>query len=182
MHYVPIIQGVTFSVFMAMGAAAQAAMDPSNGTVVYEEVTWAQGQNQYVTPFTIGQNGIYHAELTDFVFPNPIQEIGMAVVGSPFEQTGKLGATEGAGGFDFQATAGDYYLAVYYNVNGQGSNVLPVITEGGDDLGLFGIQISQMSVVPVPAALLFLASGIGFVHFLRRRPAADDGVVNAEAA
>lgn len=182
MHYVPIIQGLTFSVLMAAGIATQAAMDPTNGTVVYEEVTWAQGQNQYVTPFSIGQNGIYHAELTDFVFPNPIQEIGMAVVGSPFEQTGKLGETEGAGGFDFQATAGDYYLAVYYNVNGQGSNVLPVITEGGDDLGLFGIQIAQMSAVPIPAAMLFLVSGIGLVHFVRRRAAADDGVTATEVA
>lgn len=176
MHNNSIIQSMTLSMFMAASMATQAAMDQTYGPVVYEEVTWAQGNNQYVKPFSISQNGSYHAELTDFVFPDPIQEMGMAIIGSPFEQPGKLGEIEGAGGFNFQATAGDYYLAVYYDVNGQSSDVLPLSIEGGDDLGLFGIQISQMSAVPIPAAMLFLASGMGLVHLVRRRAASSDVV------
>lgn len=174
MQNVPIIQSMTLGMLMVVNAAAQAAMDQTYGPVVYEEMTWAQGKNHYVKPFSIGQTGSYHAELTDFAFPDPIQEIGMAIIGSPFEQTGKLGETEGTGGFNFQATAGDYYLAVYYDVSGQSSDVLPLSIEGGDDLGLFGIQISQMSAVPIPAAMLFLASGMGLIHFVRRRTESSD--------
>jgi hypothetical protein len=142
--------------------------------MVYEEVTWAQGHSRYVTPFSIDQSGLYHATLTDFEFPVPLREVSMAVIGSPFEQAGKLGELTGPGSFDFQATAGDYFLAVYYDVDGSGSNLAPLDigpTPVGD-LGLFGIGISsQASTVPVPAAILFLASGLGLVQVFGRRQA-----------
>lgn len=179
-----VMQNMVLGALMAAGTAAYAAPDQSNGSKVYEEVTWAQGHNRYVTPFSIDQSGLYHAALTDFEFPNPLKEVNMAVIGSPFEQAGKLGELTGPGSFDFQATAGDYFLAVYYDVDGSGSNLAPLGLAPLDlapldiestpvgDLGLFGIEItSQASTVPVPAAMLFLASGLGLVQVFGRRRA-----------
>jgi hypothetical protein len=92
--------------------------------------------------------------LTDFEFPEPMAQSGMAVTTA----TELLGSLNAPGSFTFDATPGDYFVSFFGEAGASTS------------YGMYGIEISQ---VPLPAAVWLFGSGlIGLIGISRRKKAA----------
>ena len=143
-----------FSALLFMGAIA-ISYSANAAKVVYEDVGFVKGTEESSTQFSITQAGTYEATLIDFVFPATFDLLSFQLTaGSPSELF-EVNRLENAGKFTFEATAGTYY-----------ANLLSV-AGGAHEIGLYGLQISQLSsVVPLPPAiLLFLSSALVLVLF-----------------
>ena len=136
---------------MAVGVLLFTAGTSWANTVVYEEVELFDTQTVLNDTFTVIDDGTYRAVLTDFEFPEPMAQSGMAVTTA----TELLGSLNAPGSFTFEATPGEYFVSFFGEAGASTS------------YGMYGIEISQ---VPVPAAVWLLGSGlIGLVGVARRR-------------
>ena len=136
---------------LTIGAWLFTAGNSWANTVVYEEVELFDTQTVLNDTFTVIDAGTYIATLTDFEFPEPMDQSGMAVTTA----TELLGSLNAPGSFTFEATPGEYFVSFFGEAGASTS------------YGMYGIEISQ---VPVPAAVWLFGSGlIGFVGVARRR-------------
>jgi hypothetical protein len=136
---------------MAVGVLLFTAGTSWANTVVYEEVELFDTQTVLNDTFTVIDAGTYRATLTDFEFPEPMAQSGMAVTTA----TELLGSLNAPGSFTFDATPGDYFVSFFGEAGASTS------------YGMYGIEISQ---VPLPAAVWLLGSGlIALVGVGRRR-------------
>lgn len=138
--------------------------------VTYENVKFIQGTGSFSDAFTIGAAGTYKATLTDFDFPSLFGQLSLDVV-TATESKGKLTAP---GSFVFDAEPGTYYT------------LLTGVAAGPLDLGAFGVQVEAFSAppVPVPAAIVLLASGLCVLVQMawRRRGESDDDALVTKAS
>ena len=104
---------------------------PATAAIVYEKVDLFQGTTTFSDTFSIIDAGIYRAILTDFEFPEPMAQSGMAVTTS----VDLLGSLNAPGSFTFDATPGEYFVSFFGDAGA---------TTGS---GMYGIEISQ---IPVP--------------------------------
>jgi len=122
-------------------------------TVVYEKVELFDTQTVSNDTFTVIDAGIYSAILTDFEFPEPLAQSGMAVTTA----TELLGSLNAPGSFTFDATPGDYFVSFFGEAGASTS------------YGMYGIEISQ---VPLPAAVWLFGSGLlGLIGIAKRKKA-----------
>jgi hypothetical protein len=139
---------------MTIGALLITAGNSWANTVVYEEVELFDTQTVLNDTFTVIDAGTYRAILTDFEFPEPMSQSGMAVTTA----TELLGSLNAPGSFTFDATPGDYFVSFFGEAGASTS------------YGMYGIEISQ---VPLPAAVWLFGSGLlGMIGIARRKKAA----------
>ena len=126
-------------------------------TVVYDKVELFQTETLFTDMFTITDAGNYKATLTDFEFPVPMIAAGMNVTTA----TESLGSLLAPGSFTFDAVPGEYFVSFF----GFAGAPPP-------SLGQYGIEISQIAAVPVPAAVWLFGSGLlGLIGIARRKKA-----------
>lgn len=136
-------------------------------TVIYEDVGFLSSSKAYQDPnsFTISAAGKYKAKLVDFTFPESFKSLELSLISgtpNPLNEVARLNAP---GELIFDAAPGTYYAAVLGQVG-------PTI-----GLGLYGVQISQWAIdplpTPLPPAIWLLGSAMAsLVAFRRRGPAA----------
>lgn len=164
-----ILNGVLMTAGLLVASQSHAAM------VAYENVGFIKGGEGYSDSFHIDSAGTYQAMLTDFVFPNSFSQLGLDVTTADTSM-GRVDLTSQSNqdSFIFAATPGTYYA----NVFGVAGSPL--------DLGLFGVKIESFTVppVPVPAAIILLASGLCVLvqmAWRRREAAGHDNLVTKES-
>lgn len=123
--------------------------------VVYEDVGFIKDTGYFSDAFQIAAAGTYKATLTDFDFPSLFDELSLIVSTATTTQ----GKSLVPGSFTFDALPGTYYASLFG------------IAGGPLEMGLYGVQIEQMTVaaVPLPAAAVLLASGLGVLGVMARR-------------
>ena len=143
-------------IVMTIGAFLITAGNSWANSVVFEKVELFETQEFFTDSFFVCCGGVesgppYRATLTDFEFPEPMDQSGMAVTTA----TELLGSLNAPGSFTFDATPGEYFVSFFGEAGASTS------------YGMYGIEISQ---VPVPAAVWLFGSGlIGLVGMMRRR-------------
>ena len=136
---------------ITIGALLFTAGNSWANTVVYEEVELFDTQTVLNDTFTVIDAGTYIATLTDFEFPEPMDQSGMAVTTA----TELLGSLNAPGSFTFDATPGEYFVSFFGEAGASTSYVM------------YGIEISQ---VPLPAAVWLFGSGLlGLIGIARRK-------------
>ena len=126
-------------------------------TVVYDKVELFQTETLFTDMFTITDAGNYKAILTDFEFPVPMIADGMNVTTA----TESLGSLLAPGSFTFDAVPGEYFVSFFGFADASAPS-----------LGQYGIEISQIAAVPVPAAVWLFGSGLlGLIGIARRKKA-----------
>jgi len=159
---------------VALMAVGLMAVGPVHAALVaYEKVGFIEGKGYYSDAFQIDTGGSYKATLTDFDFPSLFGQLTIDVI-TATQSKGKLAAP---GSFVFDAQPGTYY-----------ANLLGV-ADGPINLGLFGVQIESMDFspvapIPVPAAIILLASGLCVLWqtaWCRRGEVGCDGLVTKES-
>ena len=138
--------------------------------VAYENVGVIEGAGYYNNAFKIETAGTYKATLTDFNFPSLFGQLSLDVT-TKDTSMGKLTAP---GSFVFDAAPGTYYARLFG------------VAGGPLDLGLLGVQIESFTVppVPIPAAIVLLASGLcvlGQMAWRRREAFGYDTLVTKES-
>lgn len=166
------------SVLMACLPLAQAASEQSS-SVVYEDVGFIStnylssanafvnngpGIQSMVTKVDIDKAGSYKLTLTDFNLNESINNLG-AWFGTATSSYAKLLSP---GTIEFNATPGSYFVGLF-GEHSDSTGLLPLgttdfaLSQGnGLNLGLYGLQISQIapSAVPLPAPFVLLASAL----------------------
>jgi hypothetical protein len=138
-------------IVMTIGLFLIAAGNSWANTVVYEEVELFDTQTVLNDTFTVIDASPYMAILTDFEFPEPMAQSGMAVTTA----TELLGSLNAPGSFTFDATPGEYFVSFFGEAGASTS------------YGMYGIEISQ---VPLPAAVWLFGSGLlGLIGIARRK-------------
>ena len=117
---------------------------------VFDDVSFVEGKDLSVNSLGLLNQGSYLLTLTDFAFPTAFDDLKVALTTSSQIIT-LLSLDEGArqaqSMFELN-TADTYYLSVYGDVG------------NSDYLGLYGVNLSQLSPVPLPASAWLLLSGL----------------------
>lgn len=156
---------------VAVAAVGLLAMGQVHAALVaYEDVGFIKGTGYSSDAFKIDTAGTYKASLTDFVFPSTFGQLALDVTTATTSQ-GKLMAP---GSFVFDATPGTYYASLFG------------VAGGPLELGLFGVKIESFTPppVPVPAAIVLLASGLCVLMQMawrRRRVFGHDSLVTKQS-
>lgn len=158
------------------GAAEQPAEETTQ--TVFEIVELFHHTTYFTESFEIDTPGTYQAILTDFEFPQPLHESALNITTA----TDTLATLLGTGTLLFDATPGIYYVSLFAVAgHGQAGEKMPDMPppwagpgdhphhayHGG--LGQYGLQISQVSAVPLPAAFWLLLSGGAVLGAAARR-------------
>lgn len=158
--------------------------------VVYEKVELFRKKTWFTDSFYIDTAGTYQAILTDFEFPNPLKYSGLNITTA----TDSLGKLFGPGSFTFDAEPGKYYVNFFAMAgNGKGYRMpwerdMDMDDYGyrkhgyyGNKLGQYGIEISMVSAVPVPAALWLFGSGLlGLIGMARTKSVPKTTFLNSQ--
>jgi len=111
------------------------------------------GQDVAIFAFAIADGGWYDLRLFDYEWPSePLADLSLLLSTS----TAAVGALETAGSLLFFAAPGQYFVQVYAAVGTLAS------------AGLYGVTV-QATVVPVPSAILLLASALAAFTLAARR-------------
>jgi hypothetical protein len=141
---------------MTIGALLFTAGNSWASTVVFNKVELFQTETFFTDMFEITDAGSYMATLTDFEFPVAMIDTGMNVTTA----TESLGSLLAPGSFTFDAAPGEYFVSFFGFAD----------TFTSTQLGQYGIEISQVSAVPVPAAVWLFGSGLlGLIGVARRK-------------
>lgn len=154
----PVIGNIKHRVFFAMAFFFTFAIFNQTALaakVVYEDVGFVRGVEESSTQFSISQGGTYEAALIDFKFPVEFELLSFQLTAGSPSPLFEVDRLEGGGSFTFNANPGNYYA----NLIGVGG--------GTYEIGLYGLQISQLSsVVPLPpSVLLFLSCVLAMFLF-----------------
>ena len=162
-----VFSAVIFVGALAISHSANAA------NVVYEDVGFIKGEEESTSQFSILHAGTYEATLIDFIFPATFDVLSFQLTeGSP-SPLFEVNHLEKNGSFTFEANAGTYYANLWG------------VAGGAHEIGLYGLQISQLSsVVPLPPAiLLFLSSALVMMLFgFNGNPAEKEETTSLETA
>ena len=134
------------------------ASEMAAAPVVYENVNMVMGSDGMVVELDGLNAGEYQLTLTDFVFPETFEYLG-AVLTSATSKVETLilnGQEQASVVFDI-AIADSYYLSVYGKAN------------AAVGVGLYGIELKNLSVVPLPLSAALFLSGLGVVGLMRRK-------------
>jgi hypothetical protein len=114
----------------------------------YESVNFFMGTTYESRKFNVLEAGTYQLSIADFVFPNPLAGIGVAITTAQ----NKLSEILGSGDTLVDLSPGTHYLSYFAQA------------QSYHDLGLFGMTLrmhgSGVSEVPVPAAAWLLGTGL----------------------
>lgn len=117
---------------------------------VFDDVSFVEGRDLSVNNLGLLNQGSYLLTLTDFAFPTAFEDLKVALTTSSQVIT-LLSLDEGTRQaqslFELETTD-TYYLSVYGDMG------------NSDYLGLYGVNLSQLSPVPLPASAWLLLSGI----------------------
>ena len=127
---------------------------------IYNLHNLSVGRLETSSNFELSQEGIYEVTLTDFDFPDSFLNIGVSIYSfSDGEQ--RLASIWQEGRFTFEAMAPGTYRM---NLTGE--------LLGSFGMGMYGVSVAQFSAstaVPVPPALLLLASALMFMLAYMKR-------------
>jgi hypothetical protein len=143
---------------LGLGLLAGPALADSIGpSTLVSQSMLVENQQSNVFQFTAPTAGTLSVQLSDVVWPAPLQNLDFSVDSA----TGVLGWVNSAGFLSLNVAQGGTY---YADVSGQAAS--------GLDLGLYSIQINftpQGAVVPLPAAIGLLLGGLLVLAMLRMR-------------
>ena len=123
--------------------------------VIYEDVRFISGVDGvqgHNTQFTIGSTGIYEAEMIDYVFPAEFDTLGLSITEGTTELARNI-STDGGFSFTFEAHPGLHFANVFGDAG------------GALNIGMYGLKISKISNVPLPAALALFFSSLCILIF-----------------
>lgn len=133
----------------------------SIGSLVYEEVAFVDGVKTNVESFSGLDKGTYSLTLTDFEFPEALSSLGASIT-SATDMVGSmlLGEQGSRETLIFEIHQPDTYYLSVFGIAGSTYN-----------LGMYGVELSQVSVsaVPLPAAAYLFFSGLMGLVFVGRR-------------
>ncbi len=111
--------------------------------------TAANAVQTYIGTFIIENTARFQLILSDLAFPQSLSSLGVTLTSA----TQKMGQLFQPGSFEFDASPGTYYLALFGVASATGS--VP-------GLGLYGIQVQQLAIsaVPLPTPLVLLVSAL----------------------
>lgn len=123
------------------------------------------GTDFSVFSFEVAASGFFDLSLLDYAFPTqPLSTLSL-VVSTGTRTLGQLG---GEGVLTFFAAPGEYFIQVF------------AAADTNKDIGLYGIDV-VVNPVPLPSALLLLASGLLAAGFYSRRRETADAPLTAVA-
>ena len=167
-----IAAAVSVAMLLGLASRADAAM------VAYQDTGFVHGsQVSYSSAeFTIADAGTYQATLKDFIFPEPLDKLGLIITTGGTQELGRidLGPNDKVGSFTFHADPGTYD-ASFYGLAG------PAL-----QLGLYGVRVAldtqvggtsgTPAPVPLPPSLVLLGTAVlAFSLAGRRRPGVGAG-------
>jgi hypothetical protein len=130
-------------------------------TVLYDGTGFVVGTQSFVQSFNLSTPGTLTVTLTNVAWPEQLASLNM-LVGTA---NGAMGPEMGAGTSSFHVKAGDVFAQWFGTAQG------PL------DAGVFSMKIdfvpAGQSVVPLPASLALLVSGLALLAWYRRRPDGD---------
>lgn len=181
-----LMAGACLAVVTLFSLPASAAMQDH---VLYERVATLDLSDHHVQKIEVGQATRYELTLTDFAFPDEISHLGVQLISATgvlqslvleknaeevISQTvwgtslsaskkRKLAPVTHSWGEDFKQTsvsgfidAGTYYIAMFADFEGSW-------------YPQHGMYSAQMIATPIPASILFFASGLSAFFYMRRR-------------
>lgn len=188
------IAGICLTASSLLSVPALAAMDEG---VIFERVATLKQSDQHLATITLTQGTNYTLTLTDFAFPDELDNLGVRLLSATGEietlviekdaeelaaqpnwgtslsatKKHKTARPKHSWGADFEQEsvtgyleAGTYYLSMFAEFEGAWYT----------QHGMYGVQ---MIATPVPASVLFMASGLSAFFYMRRR-----GVAKPELA
>jgi len=133
----------------------------SIGSLVYEEVAFVDGVKTSVESFSDLDKGTYSLTLTNFEFPEALSSLGASIT-SATDMVGSLLLDEqnSSETLIFEIVQPDTYYLSVFGIAGSTYN-----------LGMYGVELSQIGVsaVPLPAAAYLFFSGLVGLVFVGRR-------------
>ena len=179
---VTVLLGSVIGASVSQAAFVDSLADADADAAVFRDIMWASGTGTYTAEFEITMDGWYTASLVDFEYPDAIEDLGLAIVGAPFSEMGKVGETEGSGTFSFLAAPGLYYANIYWDNGSANSRSGSSLGSAAfaERLGLLGAEVVRAQSVPLPpAALLFLSGVLALWSGFRRRLSPQSGTSQA---
>jgi len=132
----------------------------SIGSLVYEEVAFVDGVKTSAESFSGLDKGRYSLTLTDFEFPEALSSLGASIT-SATDMVGSflLGDESNSETLIFEIDQPDTYYLSVFGISGSTYN-----------LGMYGVELSQIGVsaVPLPAAAYLFFSGLVGLVFIGR--------------
>ncbi len=126
------------------------------GEVLFDASGFLEGQQSFVDSFTVGGPGTLTVTLSNIAWPESLASLNL-VMTSP---QGLLGPEMGAGTAVFQVDAPGKVFAQWFGT-----------AQGPLDTGVFGVKIEFTpggTVVPLPASISLLLSGMALLAWQRR--------------
>lgn len=130
------------------------------GGVVYETVEFINGTEANVVSLNSLQLGEYSLTLTDFVFPNAFEALGVTITSATSMVDQLLLDGETQASIDFTIDQVDsYYLSVFG------------VATGNYNLGLYGLELRNVSYspIPLPTPALLMLLGLGSIIAVKRK-------------
>jgi hypothetical protein len=188
--------GLCLSTILFTGQAGAVMDHPaSSSPILYERVATVQNSDQHLAQITIDQDAHFTLTLTDFAFPDELDQLGVTLISA----TGELDSIvlesdqESAPGYsafgsqrnpvfgsavtrrnhswgaDFkQESVTGFIEAGSYYISMYADFDSAWYSGLGGQNGLYGVRM-EVSAVPLPASAVFLVSGLGVVGYMRRR-------------
>ena len=130
----------------------------STAESIFEDVSIFSGSKFFTESFRIDAPGAYQAILTDFIFPDPLDRIGINITTA----TESLGILREPGVFTFDANPGDYFVSFFGKAHRLGQYGISISRAGGSSIA--------SSPVPLPAGVWLFGSGLlGLAGVVRRK-------------
>jgi hypothetical protein len=183
------IAGICLTASSLLSIPALAAMDDG---VIFERVATLKQSDQHLATITLTQGTNYTLTLTDFAFPDELDNLGVQLLSATgaietlviekdaeevaaqpnwgtslsASKKNKTPRPKHSWGADFEQEsvtgfleAGTYYLSMFAEFEGTWYT----------QHGMYSVQ---MIATPVPASILFMASGLSAFFYMRRRSVA----------
>ena len=115
--------------------------------------------------FTVSEDGIYRATITDLVTVDPsflddFDLLSMKVTGVPSSGFfGPAGSPGGVAYFDFAVTAAGSFAALVKAISGS----------AGTDFSAYQVQVARIGPIPEPGVWLLMLGGLGLIGWMRLR-------------
>ena len=122
--------------------------------VLYDGSGFMRGQQSFEDTFNVSGPGVLTVTLSNFDWPQPLASLDLVMS----SQHGLLGPEMGAGTAMFTVASGGIVSAQWFGT-----------AQGPLDAGVFGLKVDfAPTVVPLPASIALLLSGLALLAFTRR--------------
>jgi len=140
-------------------ALAQPDLEAEGG-VVFESVEFVDGYDYQIARLDNLELGSYQLTLTDFAFPDPLAQVGVNLVTATESianlMLGDTNQLQNTVAFDI-TNMDSYYLTMFGR------------SDSAAGLGLYGVELTMVSPVPLPLTALYLGSGLALLWLKRRK-------------